>query len=409
MEQLFRRASVRDRILANPLGPVLRRFADHLSTRGHSPFTVQQYVFAAEHFGNWIGSESVDHGSVLRFISVHLPRCKCAKPAATSIATMRAALNRLLEMLGRGAPKPAAPQLVATLLGEYEQHLRSASGLAAATIAYRVRYARGLLGHRALGSVRQLRSWRPTDLGEYVSGAARHIKPGSGQVLASSIRSFARFLLLNRYTRHDLSVGVPTFAHWRLSALPAVVEREHLEKLVAAVDPSTPIGRRDRAVLLCLVDLGMRAADVAAIRLDGVNISSATLRLDRPKPRRTEHLPMTRRLTAAIKEYIRRGRPSTPHPELFVIHRAPRGQPLKPLGIRGIVIRAAADIDLAGVISGTCVIRHSVASSLINAGSPIKDIADLLGHRSIDTTAIYAKVDLRSLAAVAMPWPEVIR
>lgn len=140
MEQLFRRASVRDRILANPLGPVLRRFADHLSTRGHSPFTVQQYVFAAEHFGNWIGSESVDHGSVLRFISVHLPRCKCAKPAATSIATMRAALNRLLEMLGRGAPKPAAPQLVATLLGEYEQHLRSASGLAAATIAYRVRY-----------------------------------------------------------------------------------------------------------------------------------------------------------------------------------------------------------------------------------------------------------------------------
>ena len=98
---------------------------------------------------------------------------------------------------------------------------------------------------------------------------------------------------------------------------------------------------------------------------------------------------------------IRRGE----SPELFVIHRAPLGQPLKPIGIRGIVIRYAARAGLAESITGTHVIRHSVASSLINAGASIKDIADLLGHRSIDTTAIYAKVDLRTLMGVALPWP----
>ena len=88
-----------------------------------------------------------------------------------------------------------------------------------------------------------------------------------------------------------------------------------------------------------------------------------------------------------------------------MIHRAPIGQPLKPIGIRDIVVRYASRAGMAELIRGTHIIRHSVASSLINAGASIKDIADLLGHRSIDTTAIYAKVDMRSLASVAMPWP----
>lgn len=116
-------------------------------------------------------------------------------------------------------------------------------------------------------------------------------------------------------------------------------------------------------------------------------------------------LPMSKRLALALRQYLRRGRPCCQSSELFVIHRAPIGQPLKPIGIRGIVVRYAAIAGLAESIRGTHVIRHSVASSLINAGASIKDIADLLGHRSIDTTAIYAKVDLQTLARVAMPWP----
>jgi site-specific recombinase XerD len=114
---------------------------------------------------------------------------------------------------------------------------------------------------------------------------------------------------------------------------------------------------------------------------------------------------MTRRLALALRQYLRRGRPRSDAPAVFVIHRAPIGQALKPIGIRDIVVRYAALAGLAASIRGTHVIRHSVASSLINAGASIKDIADLLGHRSIDTTAIYAKVDLQTLSGVAMPWP----
>jgi integrase/recombinase XerD len=110
-------------------------------------------------------------------------------------------------------------------------------------------------------------------------------------------------------------------------------------------------------------------------------------------------------LATAINAYVRRGRPVCSTPSMFVSHRAPRGKAMTPIGIRGVVVRSAAAAGLAGRIRGTHVIRHSVASHWIQAGATLKQIADLLGHRSIDTTSIYAKVDLRALAQVALPWP----
>jgi integrase/recombinase XerD len=115
------------------------------------------------------------------------------------------------------------------------------------------------------------------------------------------------------------------------------------------------------------------------------------------------------RLTSAIDLYMRRGRPAGSSRWLFVIHRAPIGQRLTAGGIGRIVTRRAAQAGLADRIHGPHVIRHSVATALINQGASIKQIADLLGHRSIDTTSIYAKVDLRSLVGVALPWPRLSR
>jgi site-specific recombinase XerD len=154
-----------------------------------------------------------------------------------------------------------------------------------------------------------------------------------------------------------------------------------------------------------MTELGLRAAEVAALDRDGIDLAAGVLRLRRPKERATAELPMTGRLAGAIRLYLRRGRPPCSTPSLFVVHRAPLGGRLKPIGIRSIITRQAARAGLADQVRGTHVIRHSVATLLINAGASIKEIADLLGHRSIDTTAIYAPVDLRSLARAALPWP----
>jgi site-specific recombinase XerD len=405
LDQVFRRALVRERILANPIGPILQRYTSFLVTRGHQSGPLHQYIFAAEHFGHWLGGQSIDRTSVERFIGQHLSRCRCAKPAPCGVATVRAALNRLLEMLGNSSPKPADAAWADRLLRRYEQHLSGTCGLAHSTIHYRLRYAGALLTQLQLRQVRQLRAISPHQIAHYVSSAGRRCKPSSGQVVASSARSFLRFLLLHDLISRDLATAVPSFANWRLASLPKTVSRAELDKMVNLTAQSTPLGRRDRAVLLCMTELGLRAADVASLRLDSVDLIAGILRLRSPKQRNEVELPMTRRLAVAIRGYLDQGRPACQTASLFVLHRAPFGAALRPLAIRGIVRRRAAEAGLRDRIRGTHVIRHSVATQLINAGASIKQIADLLGHQSIDTTAIYAKVDLQSLASVALPWP----
>jgi site-specific recombinase XerD len=154
-----------------------------------------------------------------------------------------------------------------------------------------------------------------------------------------------------------------------------------------------------------MTELGNRASDVSAMELEAVDLSAKVLHLRRPKQRRFGDLPLTTRLATAIEEYLQRGRPDCHSPWLFVIHRAPLGKRLTPMGICNIVNRRARQAGLADRVRGSHVLRHSRATLWINQGASIKEIADLLGHRSIDTAGIYAKVDLASLKAVALPWP----
>lgn len=405
LKSIFRSAAVRARIEANPIGPVLREYVGYLSSRGHRPGPLHQYVFAVEHFGRWLGDRSIDRAVVDCFIQRHLPRCRCSKPCPRSVACVRAALRRLLEMLGQARPRAAEVAMPGRLLRDYEGHLRQVCGLSNTTVLYRLRYARDLLHRFKPREAREFRRWSPNQIARYVSLSGRKLRPSSGQVLACSIRSFLRFLLLRGLIDRNLADAVPSFAQWRLASLPSSVDREELHRLVAAADPVTSVGMRDRAVLLCLTELGLRAVDVAMLGTDDVDLVDSVLRLRRQKQRDQVEVPMPKRLTHAIREYLRRGRPCCASTTLFVKHRAPFGGALKPIGIRGIVVRRAALAGLADRIHGTHVIRHSIATTLINAGAPIKQIADLLGHQSIDTTAIYAKVDLASLRCVTLPWP----
>ena len=406
LNAIFRRASVRARILSNPLGTVLGDYVDYLASRGHRPSALHQYVFAVEHFGHWIGQRPLDHAALDHFVRRHLPRCRCAKPCSRTVKTVRAAVRRLLEMLEVQRPLTDGGA-IARLLHDYEVHLERACGLARVTVDYRRRYARDLLRARGVTRTRDLRTWSPEVIGRYVAGLGRGRKPSSGQVAASSIRSFLRFLLLRGFIARDLAAAVPSFANWRLASLPTAVSRDSLRRLVAAADPVNAIGKRDRAALMCMTELGLRAVEVALISTDDVDLDNGILRLRRPKQRERVEIPMTRGLVSAIRSYLRRGRPACGSPALFVKHRAPLGGPLKAIGIRSMVVRRAADAGLADQIRGTHVIRRSLATTLINAGAPMKEIADLLGHRSIDTTTIYAKVDFSSLRQVALRWPTV--
>lgn len=185
------------------------------------------------------------------------------------------------------------------------------------------------------------------------------------------------------------------------------MSEDQLRRFLSGFDQTTPTGRRDYAMARCQVDLGLRAGEVIALHLEDLDWRRGTLRIAGGKVGRTRELPLPQEVGRAIAEYLRRGRPVTPCRNVFVRHTVPVGGAIGPALIRGVIRRAFARVEGCTHLAGTHVLRHTAATRLHRGGASLKEVADLLGHRSLDTTAIYTKVDLPALAAVALPWPEV--
>ena len=165
------------------------------------------------------------------------------------------------------------------------------------------------------------------------------------------------------------------------------------------------MGRRDYAMALCMADLGLRVSEVADLRVDQVNAECGVFQLAAGKSRRERLLPMPQRVRQAVMTYIRQGRPQTDELRLFVRHRVPIGAAVTRELVRGVMRRAYATVPGCEHLTGTHVLRHTAATRLQRAGADLKRVADILGHRSLDTTAIYTKLDLGRLTEVALPWP----
>jgi integrase/recombinase XerD len=402
-ENSFRRKL---RVWDNPFGPVLKRYVAYLVGRGYSATTCREYASVAEHFGRWLGLRSLSHAAARRFVRQHLPACRCPAPVIRNAGRNRRALNHLLAMCGVSVPAAAPPcGFVCDLLRSYAERLEKTQGLAASTVHQRLILARKMLKRLRVNQPGQLARWTPQLIESYVSTAAQRYQPSTAHNIAAGVRSLLRFLLQQGLIDRDLSTAVPTFAHWRLASLPKTLQKEELVRLLKEPNVRTPIGLRDRAILLCLSELGMRASDVAGLELDGVDLTSGVITLRRSKQRKSTALPMTRKLARALAAYLRHGRPACKSQLVFVLHWPPVGKAITPATVSDIVWRLGTRAKLRPESRGAHVLRHTFASSLLRAGASLKQVADLLGHQSIDTTTIYAKVDLKSLSRVALPWP----
>lgn len=411
----FRRARVRERIRGNPLGPELEQLAVHLLERGYGRGTIQQYLQAAEHFGQWLGragrSKPIDEPLVRRFLDKHLPHCRCRIPCPCSRTQVRAALTHLLRLVaarrGESFRTAAAITPIEAIIRVFDQHMRDACGLAEATRLYRRRYASEFL--TAKFGCKQIDFHRlgPTDTMGFVAGYAARCSPATAQVAGSSLRCFLRFLQWKGWCDDRLVQAVPGVPHWELSSFPQVMNEQELSQFLNSFDRRTATGQRDYAMALCMVDLGLRVSDVVQLRLPDIDWRQATLRIIGGKSRRNGILPLPRRVGEAIAAYLRNGRPQSERRELFLRHRAPLSYPISKELTRGAMRRAYRRCGLNHTWTGTHVLRHTAASRMHQGGASLKQIADVLGHRSIDTSKVYTKVNAPMLATVALPWPEV--
>lgn len=202
--------------------------------------------------------------------------------------------------------------------------------------------------------------------------------------------------------------AVPKIAGWRLASIPRLLNDAQVAALLASFDRSTPVGLRGYATTMCLARLGLRACEVSALTLDDIDWRAGTITVPATKTKRADVLPLPEPVARAILAYLRRGRPEASTRQIFVRHATPSGA-TGPGIVRAAVRLAGARVGLAETLASPNVLRHTVATRLLRSGATMKEVADVLRHRSIDTAAIYAKVDIDALRKVAAPWPKGAR
>ncbi len=391
--------------------PLIEQFTTYLKARSHKNTTLCLYLASARHFLYWLtrqsfGGREIAPKWVREFIEVHLPGCHCPSPAPRSLKTTRAALNQLLLMQGLNrihAPdKPASTEIEASLR-QFIAYLRDVCGLAPTTCRYRCRYVRSFLDDLFGDQALVFKCIDAKSLISFITNQSCHYQPATLGAIACALRSYLQFLQFTGQISATLATAIPTPANWRLAALPPSLNEDELAQFWNAFDRSTAIGKRDYAMARCLADLALRCHEVAGLRLDAIDWRAGVLRLEQTKSHRVELLPLPQATAQALIDYLRQGRPSTSSRVVFVYHRAPRGEGVRKTTVRGAIRRAFGRAGLAW--SGTHILRHTAATRMLQGGTSLKAIADVLRHRSIDTTLIYTKVDLPQLSRVALPWP----
>jgi len=297
-----------------------------------------------------------------------------------------------------------------SLIEAYKQYQRRTRGLREQTLEGYERLVR-LLVRAALGADPiDPHRLSPSDVVEFVASLMGRFSPRSMKAVRTALRSFFRFLRAWGVCDERLEVALPTVAHWRLSTLPRCLSDQQLQQLLASLKDSTSFGYRDRAIVLCLATLGLRPREVAELRLEDIDWRHGTVELGARKTRRGTYLPLPREAGRAIAAYLRGVRPSTDERRVFVQQFGPhRGEPISSNAVSAVVVRALRRAGIEAPLAGAYVLRHTVASRLVRQGASLKEVADFLGHRCLDSASIYAKLDLPALREVALPWPEVIR
>jgi integrase/recombinase XerD len=387
-------------------------YCAYLEVHGYAASTQRVYLGCVAHFAYWmsrarLGLKRLDEDAVARYLTDHLPRCNCPEPVRRLVHENRAALVHLLATLracGTIAEQRKPYGHIESELDRFQAYMRRARGLAGNTREQRVAIVRGLLlsgksGRRPLVPARL----SPADVRRFIAEYMDRWSAGSMQVITGALRGYLRFRASQGDRVQTLLAVIPSFAHWRLASLPEVPSEAEIERLLQSFDRPFPSSRRAYAMLRCLVDLGLRSSEVVGLRLDDIDWRAGTIRLAKPKSRRVDVLPLPCETGRAISSYLVSERPQSANRAVFVRHVAPYDQPIG-TGVVQLTVREA--YRRCGLsYTRVHILRHSVASRLLRAGTPLKEIADVLRHRSLDTSAIYTKVDTARLSAVALPWP----
>jgi len=390
--------------VTGPLQAHARGFSEQLTELGYTRLSAADQLRLMAHLSRWLASRGLGAGQLTPQRAEQFLRAR--RRAGHASRRSQRGLTPLLGFL-RGqcvTPQPMLPAActpVQQMVGDYRIYLAQERGLVAGTIRRYVRDAELFLTEYLARDQGDFGALTPGEVTDFVLRECRRRGPGSARNLVASLRSLLRFCYLQGHTARQLAPAVPAAAGWRGGALPRGVEAGQVSRLLRSCDRRTVMGRRDYAILVLLSRLGLRVGEVAALTLDDVDWRHGEIVI-RGKGGRRERLPLPADAGQALAGYLSGGRPALAGRLLFLRVLAPRDG-LSPTGI-ATVVRAAC--DRAGLPrAGAHRLRHSAASEMLRVGAGLPEVAQVLRHASLATTAIYAKVDRAALRSLARPWP----
>lgn len=395
------------RLRSGPAADYIDRFADWLHGRGYRPRTLRDLLRALAGWTDWMSATGLTAAEVLPALKgceIHLESRQRVRyqRGVTPVSLVAASVYiRFLREQGSVPPAalPLAPSERWPMLDSFRSWMRQHRGLTESTLDV---YQGILIGFfERFGE--DPRQYTAQALRTFVLERARPHGIARGKSIVVAVRAFLRFLGASGACSPGMEHAIPSFASWQLSSVPRFLEPDDVERVITSCTDGTN-GLRDRAVLLLLARLGLRASEVAGLVFADLDWDNGRIALC-GKGRRQEWLPLPHEVGVAIRRYLHLSRPPLATPEVFTTVVAPL-RPLTRASVTAIVRSALRRTGIKAPINGAHVLRHSAATAMLRQGASLASVTAVLRHRSPRMTAHYAKIDIGLLGEIAQPWPE---
>lgn len=408
LEQLLKRPAAAARRAAGILGPYVDSFLVAAAELGYTASTMRTQLWVLGDLERWLQRKrlvlvALAEPVLRQFLEQQRRHGRLRRGDSRTV-------QRFLEHLrSKGvvpSPKPTVDQSPwATVEQQYRDYLGKERGLSPGTSARYWGFVRQFLVKRFGRRPVCMRKLVAEDVSNFVLRHGRSGSPKVTQLMVTALRSFCRFLFQAGVTKRDLAGVLPTVASWRLAEVPRYLEPQEVDRVIQACDRETAVGRRDYAILLLMVRLGLRASEVMALELGDIDWRAGVF-LVRGKGRYHDQLPLPSDAGEALATYLRQDRPSCSTRRVFIRSRAPHRGFAHPSSLSTVVCRAVQRAGLQPQHKGAHLLRHSLATGMLRHGASLAEIGQILRHRLPNTTEIYAKVDLQGLRSLARPWPK---
>ncbi len=392
-----------------PEGPVasyIIPFANWLVDRGYGLVSMRNQMLMAAGFSKWLGHKGIELSDISEDHPGRYLLDRAQRPKLGDTAALRhlLAFLRSQNAIAEEIEADHNPSQVEQHVQAYERYLRDARALARETIANYRPVVRDFLNFRFSDGEVSLAQLRAVDVTDFVQRKVSRINMRRAKIITTALRSFLSYARYRGDITSDLAAAVPIVANWSLSSIPRAIGRDEVTRLLTSIDRDTPVGCRDYAMILALARLGLRSSEVIMLELDDIDWAAGQIHVVGKNGQRKD-LPLPVDVGEAIANYLWKARPRNASRRVFLRDKAPIQGFTGPCGLGSVIRRSLKRAGIDSPTKGTHQFRHGLASEMLRGGASLREIGDVLGHRHVQTTAIYAKVDLDALRTLALPWP----